>query len=310
MAFPRLIPSYHLYGDQAEAAWSESFNFEWIPQRSSTYHWVIQPHRHDTLIQLLHLTSGEVLLTLDDTVLAGRAPCLIVVPSGHVHGFRFSPDVNGPVVTAPQQPLESLAGVVMPALVQALRQPGLIPLGEGAPDARQLTRLFEALEHEARLQAPGQVAAGLSLLLNLMVQVQRARGAGSGAAVPRVSRKASQVERFRALVERDFRVQHTVQSYAARLSVTPGQLSRLCRDVLGQSSLTVIQKRILHEAQRELMYTSKSVKQLAVELGFEDDAYFSRFFRKHAQSSPRAFREHFRQRVDAARQPADREDDD
>jgi AraC family transcriptional activator of pobA len=59
---------------------------------------------------------------------------------------------------------------------------------------------------------------------------------------------------------------------------------------LGVSSLDVINARIVHEAQRELVYTTSSTKQLAAQLGFSDEAYFSRFFRKHTGLSPRVFR--------------------
>lgn len=60
--------------------------------------------------------------------------------------------------------------------------------------------------------------------------------------------------------------------------------------VLGISSLEVINARLVHEAQRDLVYTSSSIKQLADILGFSDEAYFGRFFRKHTGLSPREFR--------------------
>ena len=75
-----------------------------------------------------------------------------------------------------------------------------------------------------------------------------------------------------------------------QVGVTVGQLSRLCREVLGKSSLQVINDRLIQEAQRELVYTALPIKQLASELGFEDDAYFSRFFRKHMGMTPKAYR--------------------
>ena len=81
-----------------------------------------------------------------------------------------------------------------------------------------------------------------------------------------------------------------MQRYADAMGLTAGQLSRICREVLGMSSLDVINARLLHEAQRELVYTSSSIQQLAGALGFEDDAYFSRFFKRHSGLSPRAFR--------------------
>jgi AraC family transcriptional activator of pobA len=105
-----------------------------------------------------------------------------------------------------------------------------------------------------------------------------------------MSRKSRQIEKFRQLIDQQFRTQHSMQAYADQLGLSIGQLSRICREVLGQSSLHVLNDRLIQEAQRGLVYTGLSIKQLADELGFVDDAYFSRFFRKHTGLSPRDYR--------------------
>ncbi|RLM22192.1 helix-turn-helix domain-containing protein [Brenneria goodwinii] len=53
----------------------------------------------------------------------------------------------------------------------------------------------------------------------------------------------------------------------------------------------VINMRVIQEAQRELVYTAQTIKQLAASLGFNDEAYFTRFFHKHTGVSPKQFRE-------------------
>jgi AraC family transcriptional regulator, transcriptional activator of pobA len=289
----RHIPSYALYGDQDAPAWSDSFNFEWIPQRSAPYQWEIQVHRHDAFVQLLCLTagSGEVYINGARTPL--QAPCLIVVPAGAAHGFHFSPDVDGPVITATQKVLESLAALLMPDLSAVIRTPRVIPLPDEGQALDELTPLWLAIERESRTHRAGQTAAGMSLLVALLVQVARL-GEGSGPAEDGAaiagSRQQGQIGRFKALLDRHFREHRPVGAYADALGLTAGQLSRICREVLGMSALDVINARLVHEAQRELVYTAGSVKQLAAELGFGDDAYFSRFFRRHTGLSPRAFR--------------------
>jgi AraC family transcriptional activator of pobA len=104
------------------------------------------------------------------------------------------------------------------------------------------------------------------------------------------SRKARQIEKFRALIDQQFRQQKSLQHYADQLGMTAGQLSRLCRQSLDMSGLDLINARVLHEAQRDLIYTHLPIKQLAANLGFDDDAYFSRFFRKHTGITPTDFR--------------------
>ncbi len=286
----RSIPNYALYGDQAQPGWSNSFNFEWIPQRSAPYNWEIQPHVHDAFIQLLYLTQGGVTLQLDNVRQQVQAPCLLLVPAGTVHSFHFERNTDGPVITATQKPLESLAAVVMPELVATIRTPAVVALDATTRYTEALMPLFLAVEQESRIHARGQVAAGMSLLTALLVQVSRICDSRQPSAMPAHSRKAAQIERFRALVDARFRTRCSVESYADELGVTPGQLTRLCREVLGMSSLDVINARVMHEAQRDLVYSITSIQQLAALLGFEDEAYFSRFFRKHSGQTPKEFR--------------------
>jgi AraC family transcriptional activator of pobA len=286
----RTIPNYALYGEQVQPGWSNSFNFEWIPERSAPYNWEIQPHTHDAFVQVLYLSQGAAEVLLDAVKHSARAPCLIIVPAGTVHGFHFSRNVNGPVVTASQRALESLAAVVMPELLQIVRKPAVIALEGATRHADALMPLFLAVEREYRTHASGQVAAGMSLLTALLVQISRITSTYRPALTPAGSRKAAKVERFRALVDAKFKARFSVDAYASKLGMTAGQLSRLCREVLGMSSLDVINARVIHEAQRDLVYTSTTVKQLAAALGFDDEAYFSRFFRKQTGQTPMAFR--------------------
>ncbi len=289
-ATSRVIPSYALYGDQAQPGWQNSFDFEWIPQRSGPYNWEIRPHVHEAFIQILYLTQGSVEVLLDNAKWRVPAPCLLIVPAQTVHGFHFSPDVNGPVVTATQRPLESLAALAMPELLQVIRKPAVISLDDDSRHADALMPLFLAIEREARLHAMGQFAAGMSLLTALFVQVARLGHAATPAPLAVSLRKSGQIEKFRALVNDHFKKRLPMAFYASQLGVTPGQLSRLCREVLGTSSLGVINARIVHEAQRDLVFTSSSIQQLADALGFADEAYFGRFFRKHTGLTPIEFR--------------------
>lgn len=286
----RVIPSYALYGDQAQPGWHNSFDFEWIPQRSGPYNWEIRPHVHEAFIQILYLTQGSVEVLLDNAKWRVPAPCLLIVPAQTVHGFHFSTDVNGPVVTATQRPLESLAALAMPELLQTIRKPAVISLDDDRRHAEALMPLFLAIEREARLHAIGQFAAGMSLLTALFVQVARLGHAIAPAPLALSLRKTGQIEKFRALVNDNFKKRLPMAFYANQLSITTGQLSRLCREVLGISGLDVVNARIVHEAQRDLVFTSSSIKQLADTLGFEDEAYFGRFFRKHTGLTPREFR--------------------
>ncbi|MFL9839272.1 helix-turn-helix domain-containing protein [Flavobacterium sp. ST-75] len=103
--------------------------------------------------------------------------------------------------------------------------------------------------------------------------------------------KLDVIRKFNLLVENHYRTQHQVKYYADQLFKSPKTISNLFALYNHKSPLSVIQERIIIEAKRLLTYTDKSAKEIAGELGFEDAAHFSRFFKKHTTFSPISFRE-------------------
>lgn len=106
--------------------------------------------------------------------------------------------------------------------------------------------------------------------------------------------KDSQVDTIRAfnvLVDIHFRTKRKVKDYAALLHKSPKTLSNLFSIYNQKSPQQVIQERIVLEAKRLLIYTDKQNQEIAYDLGFEDPAYFSRYFKKIAKLSPSEFKE-------------------
>lgn len=96
--------------------------------------------------------------------------------------------------------------------------------------------------------------------------------------------------KFNLLVEGNYRTEHSVNYYAGCLNRSPKTLANVFALYNQKTPLQVIQERIVIEAKRLLSYTEKSVKQITYELGFEDPAYFSNFFKKHTAFTPVEFR--------------------
>jgi len=102
--------------------------------------------------------------------------------------------------------------------------------------------------------------------------------------------KLDVIRKFNLMVENNYRKEHTVQFYAAQLNKSSKTLANYFSFYNNISPLAVIQNRIVLEAKRLLMYTDKSAKEIAYELGYEDAAYFSNFFKKQTGSAPTDFR--------------------
>ncbi|MFP7655556.1 MULTISPECIES: helix-turn-helix domain-containing protein [Chryseobacterium] len=97
---------------------------------------------------------------------------------------------------------------------------------------------------------------------------------------------------FKKLVKENFKKIKQVQQYAQSLVITPLYLNEAIKEVTGYPASYWIQQEVLLEARRLLFYTKMSVKQIAVELGYDDPVYFSRFFKKGTGMTALQFRSH------------------
>ena len=98
---------------------------------------------------------------------------------------------------------------------------------------------------------------------------------------------------FSFLVEQNFKKLHSVTEYANRLGLSPKSITKHFQKMGATTPSDFIKNRILLEAKRMLIYTDFTVKEIAYELGFNDPAYFSRFFTKAENKSPLQFKKQF-----------------
>jgi AraC-like DNA-binding protein len=113
----------------------------------------------------------------------------------------------------------------------------------------------------------------------------------AGTASPRVDHRHPLVERLAQAIEQHYRSRHAPADYAALLNMTPKALARFARAQFGKTMTELIRERLLIDAKWDLLHTLKPVKEIAAELGFADELYFSRLFKKATGRSPLAFRE-------------------
>lgn len=285
------IPIYELYGETDESQVPPVVHAETISHRSLPSDWRIAPHRHAALYQALLITTGEAVVVAEQQRLQLRERSLVWVPPLCVHGYEFAPGTSGIVISIPSSVLSS-GFAFAPSSMRSLDRFCVLAGPSEPVEWTDLERLTHAILAEYRGTSPGRAAQLVALATILAIwtlrrldrsQAQEPLNAASDT-VP------AAVRRFLELVESNFADPRPLAQYARQVNVSTAHLNRLCREATGRSPLRIIQDRKIVEAQRLLVFTGLPVGQVADRIGFEDAAYFSRFFRSRTGLSPVAYR--------------------
>lgn len=285
-----VIPRFALYGEPAQPG-AELLHIEDLQSRSRLYHWEIDAHIHQGLYQIVWLSSGTADVRLDEWRAPVHGPSAIVVPPGVVHGFRFAPDTDGHVLTLSARFLvEGEFEDIGNAFRQLFAQPGVLHFSEDDGDTRRLNVQLSELFAESTLPGADGSPVLRWLARSVVWRLARATVQGQREGAP-VSGHQALFTRFLLLVEEHFLSHWPMDRYASRLGLSTQRLNRIVRTARGCTALELVHERLTREACRRLVYIAVPAASLALELGFDDPAYFSRFFKRRTGFSPQQWRQ-------------------
>jgi AraC family transcriptional activator of pobA len=103
---------------------------------------------------------------------------------------------------------------------------------------------------------------------------------------------------FHELLERQFPVESVRQrfdlrspnDFAERMAIHVNHLNRAMKHTTGKTTTTLIAERLIAEATALLKHTNWNISEISYTLGFEDQAHFNHFFKKHTRTTPTSFR--------------------
>ncbi|MEP3837282.1 MAG: helix-turn-helix domain-containing protein [Algibacter sp.] len=165
-----------------------------------------------------------------------------------------------------------------------------IPIMElNLEESRKFNTLHDVFLDEFETKDTIQAEMLRMLMARFIIISTRLLKAKEGFVETATNAKIDLLREFNILVESHFKTEHNVSFYADKLFKSPKTLSNTFAK-LNTSPLKLIHERIVLETKRLLIYTDKTAKEIAYEVGFEDASHLSRLFKKQTQLSPSEFK--------------------
>jgi AraC family transcriptional regulator, transcriptional activator of pobA len=279
-----LIPSFFVYGEANRPVDIGFVHVETVMARKSIHFGRVNAHKHDHMAQITFWTKGQGTYGIEEHQLDFSAPAVSFVPSGTVHGFSVEADVSDAIVI-------SIADTVLTTLkplIQLHLQRPVMVTGQGEPGIwARLQALVELMlaEYEDEPNGAEEIISPLvAAALNAIGRLATGHPALAQSASGQLS------ARLRDLVGQNFRQTLPVSHYVSVLKTTPHLLAKASVEAFGLQVKDLILERRLLEAKRLLLFTVRSLDDIAFDIGFRDAAYFSRFFRQRTGLPPSEWR--------------------
>ncbi len=254
------------------------------------------PHRHDYYtILLIEKAKGAHLVDFKSYDLFDH--CLFFIYPGQVHQLIATSKPKGWVINFSQLFLvqNSIPDRMIDDVYLFNKHGETPPLPVTEENFQHYKDIIRQIEQYSSLD-PGYKNDALGALLKLMLIQSNSHCSLQKQKNPQTVEAGNQLLRhFKELIDQHYKELHKVSDYAEKLSVTSDYLNKSVKSITGKSAKEFILERILVEAKRVLLFTESTNKELAFDLGFEEPAHFSNFFKKYTNVSPIDFRNTARQ---------------
>lgn len=284
------VPSFFVYGEPDRPLDVGFIHVERVMARKSVHLGEVAAHRHDHMSQITYWTSGRGRYFFEDRSLDFLAPAVSFMPSGVVHGFKVEPEESDAIVVSVA---DDALLAVRPLTILPLDAPVMVTESADSRLWHRLDAVMERIETEYDEGRPGMDRTLSALVGVALTDIARLAHESPVLSVPVGT--AMLAREFRRLVDSHFRENWAIERYEKELGTTSHLLAKACRRAFGVPPKVFIGERRLLEAKRLLLFTVRSVEDIAYEIGLRNTAYFSRFFKGHVGCPPSEWRGTYRE---------------
>lgn len=265
----------------------EIHTMEWIAQ--NRFHQNEVPHRHNYFVIIwVRKGSGVHFIDVDKYDLENNT--VYCLTPGQIHLLKANRPVDGFVISFTAGFLslndDNFNLLFNTGLFYTFSHSPVIRVSEEMAGDMEEIAAKMIKEYDNFFLLRSEILRGF-LKIFLIYLTRQFEGADTQAQQPR---NVELAKKFLSLLEQQYATRKMVADYASQLAVTPNYLNEVIKKVSGFPASHHIQQRIILEAKRQAAYSDISMKEIAFQLGFDDVAHFSKFFKNASGASFSDFR--------------------
>lgn len=279
------IPAYSIASIKSTNHEAKDFDFQRFEYFATDIEHLRSPHRHEFYTFLL-VTGGTGSHKIDFRIYSLRPNRVFLIAPGQVHAWDRLKNVKGFVLLFTDSYVALSKGRKLMSAWPLFRpkQKPFFDLNE--KEVRQWSRDLILIEKELQRADDFTNDAIFYSIGKLLVRASRlyrsqVRSPNTGDDL---------LIAFQGLIEKHFLRIKTPARYARMMHITPNHLNLTCKQKSGMAAGELIRQRVVLEAKRLLAHTELTVAEISYTLGFEDNSYFGRYFKKYTGKTPIDFR--------------------
>lgn len=241
-----------------------------------------EPHKHNSYFEIIYLANGSGTHTIDYTAHVVQPPVLFFVRKEQIHHWELVTEPEGYVIILKKGFIEKSLDGELKNLFTKLSSLSSLQV----KDTSTLEKLFQLLQTESNDNQESRFSIIEGLLKALLAKILEV-------AQPFMNKKIAKpnlYNAYRELLSQSSEIKNSVAHYAAMLNTTPQNLNMVCRKVVDKTAADVLSEHIISEAKRLLIYTDKTIAEIAFALEFTDSSHFVKYFKRHIGNTPQVFR--------------------
>ncbi len=283
------LPVYSLDSFSSPERKSQQFQVEVFD--ANRHFSVKYPHRHD-FFEVLYLQKGSGYHVIDSNKYEIKPPCVFFMSPGQAHKLELSHDIEGFIFIFTSDfyllNRSNQNSLIEFPFFYTIHQDNPPLLLENEADIRFLESLFR--QSIAEISRSGDYTPEmLRSILDLILTICAARYQ-VGENLLNKGKGQILVKRFFHLVEENYQKNLSLSDYATLIGITPSHLTQTVKLLTGKTSTQIIKAKQLLEIKRLLVHTSLNVSEIANQLNFEDQSYFTKFFKRETGITPMRYR--------------------